>query len=244
VLFDKLDNYAEMNVVENAQDVINVLIADGELKIPAGVTYKFAGNFENQERAESRLLLLIPLVLIIIFLLIYFELKSAITTSMIFTNLIIAFSGGFIMIWLYAQPWFLDFAVFGTNIRELFQVHPINLSVAVWVGFIALFGIVDDDGIVMSTYLNQVFDEDKPNTKETVRNAVIKAGKRRIRPCLMTSATTILALIPILTSTGKGSDIMIPMAIPSFGGMIVSIITLFVIPVLYSAWKERTLIKL
>lgn len=243
VLFDKLTEYGEVDVVENAQEHLKMLIEMDELKIPAGVSYEFAGNYENQIRAEKRLSIVVPLALIIIFLLLYFELKSVVTTSMIFTNLIIAFSGGFIMIWLYAQPWFMNFEIFGTNLRILFQMHPINLSVAVWVGFIALFGIVDDDGIVMSTYLNQVFDEDKPQTKEEIRLAVIKAGSRRIRPCLMTSATTILALIPVLTSTGKGADIMIPMAIPSFGGMSVSIITLFVIPVLYSAWKERAIKK-
>lgn len=239
VLFDKLEGYAEVDVVENAQEHLKMLIENGELEVPAGVSYEFAGNYENQIRAEKRLSLLVPLALIIIFLLLYFELKSVVTASMIFGNLIIAFSGGFIMIWLYSQTWFMNFEVYGTNLRDLFQMHPINLSVAVWVGFIALFGIVDDDGIVMSTYLNQVFDEDKPKTKAEIRIAVIKAGSRRIRPCLMTSATTILALIPVLTSTGKGADIMVPMAIPSFGGMSVSIITLFVIPVLYSAWKER-----
>jgi Cu(I)/Ag(I) efflux system membrane protein CusA/SilA len=243
VLFDKLEEYAEVDVVEEAQDHLKQLINEGILMIPAGVSYEFAGNYENQIRAEKRLSLVVPLALIIIFLLLYFELKSVVTTSMIFTNLIIAFSGGFIMIWLYAQPWFMNFEVFGTNLRDLFQMHPINLSVAVWVGFIALFGIVDDDGIVMSTYLNQVFDEDKPQTKASIRTAVIKAGSRRIRPCLMTSATTILALIPVLTATGKGADIMVPMAIPSFGGMSVSVITLFVIPVLYSAWKERGIKK-
>ena len=243
VLFDKQDEYAEVDVVENAQDYLSELIEEGKLTIPAGVSYEFAGNYENQVRAEKKLSLVVPLALVIIFLLLYFELKSAVTTSMIFTNLIIAFSGGFIMIWLYGQPWFMNFEVFDTNLRVLFQMHPINLSVAVWVGFIALFGIVDDDGIVMSTYLNQVFKEDKPKTKEAIRKAVIKAGSRRIRPCLMTSATTILALVPVLTSTGKGADIMIPMAIPSFGGMAVSVITLFVIPVLYSAWKEREIKK-
>jgi Cu(I)/Ag(I) efflux system membrane protein CusA/SilA len=133
----------------------------------------------------------------------------------------------------------LNFSILGTNIRELFQMDVVNLSVAVWVGFIALFGIVDDDGVVMSTYLKQVFEEKLPRTTAEVRDAVIIAGSRRIRPCLMTSATTILALVPVLSSTGRGSDIMIPMAIPSIGGMAVSIITLFVIPVLYSMWQER-----
>jgi len=243
VLFDKLEEFTAVTVVENAQEHLHQLIEKGTLTVPSGVSYEFAGNYENQLRAEKRLALVVPLTLLLLFLMLYFELKSVVTTAMIFTNLIVAFSGGFIMIWLYAQPWFMNFEVFQTNLRALFQMHPIHLSVAVWVGFIALFGIVDDDGIVMSTYLNQVFAAENPTTTQEIRTAVIKAGSRRVRPCLMTSATTILALVPVLTSTGKGADIMVPMAIPSFGGMAVSIITLFVIPVLYSAWKESGLKK-
>ena len=121
-------------------------------------------------------------------------------------------------------------------------MHPINLSVAVWVGFIALFGIATDDGVVMATYLKQTFARLAPKSKQDVRTAVIEAGQKRIRPCLMTTATTLLALLPILTSTGRGSDIMIPMAIPSFGGMLVALITLFVVPVLYS-WNAEFQLK-
>ena len=122
--------------------------------------------------------------------------------------------------------------------RELFQVHTINLSVAVWVGFLALFGIASDNGVIQSTYLDQVFREKKTKTIQEIRQATIVAAKRRVRPCLMTSATTILALIPVLTSVGRGSDVMVPMAIPSFGGMLVVLISIFVVPVLYCAVKE------
>ena len=122
--------------------------------------------------------------------------------------------------------------------RELFQIAPINLSVAVWVGFIALFGIATDDGVLMATYLTQSFKGSAPKDVQEIRAKVIEAGERRIRPCLMTTATTILALLPIFTSTGKGSDIMIPMAIPSFGGMLIALITLFIVPVLYSFRQE------
>ena len=113
-----------------------------------------------------------------------------------------------------------------------------NLSVAVWVGFLALFGIASDDGVVMATYLGQSFAKRKPDTVEAVREATLAAGVRRIRPCLMTTATTIIALIPVLTSRGRGADVMVPMAIPVFGGMVFEVITLFVVPVLYSAVKE------
>jgi Cu(I)/Ag(I) efflux system membrane protein CusA/SilA len=142
------------------------------------------------------------------------------------------------MLWLYGQSWFLDASVFGTELRDLFQVRPYNLSVAVWVGFLALFGIATDDGVINATYLRQVFAARKPSTRDEIQEAVVEAGKRRIRPCLMTVGTTILALIPVLTSTGRGSDVMVPMAIPSFGGMTVALITVFIVPTLY-CWKEE-----
>ena len=142
------------------------------------------------------------------------------------------------MLWLYGQDWFLNFSFFGENMRELFQVRNFNLSVAVWVGFLALFGIATDDGVIISTYLKQVFDRERPKTIAAIREATVEAGKRRIRPALMTVATTILALIPILTSTGRGADIMVPMAIPSFGGMTVVIITVFTVPTLYCLLAE------
>ena len=110
--------------------------------------------------------------------------------------------------------------------------------VAVWVGFLALFGIASDDGVVMATYLEQSFRENKHNTVAQLREATVAAGQRRIRACLMTTATTILALLPILTSTGRGSDVMVPMAIPSFGGMLVVLISIFVVPILY-CWVEE-----
>ena len=147
------------------------------------------------------------------------------------------------MIWLYAQQWFLDFDVFGVNMRNLFQMQPINLSVAIWVGFLALFGIASDDGVVMCTYLKQSFKGKNPESVEQTRQMVIHAGMRRIRPCLMTTATTILALIPVLTSTGRGSDIMVPMAIPSFGGMTIEILTMLVVPVLYCWIQESKIIR-
>ncbi|WP_373059720.1 efflux RND transporter permease subunit [Zunongwangia sp. H14] len=242
VLFDKLDGYAEVNVVENAQEVIQQKIDAGELTVPEGITYRFTGTYENQLRAEKTLSVVVPLSLIIIFLILYFQFKSVSTSLMVFTGIAVAFSGGFLLIWFYGQDWFLNFNFFGENLRELFQMHPINLSVAVWVGFIALFGIATDDGVVMATYLTQTFEKNVTETKAQIRASVIEAGEKRIRPCLMTTATTILALLPVLTSTGRGSDIMIPMAIPGFGGMLIALITLFVVPVLFS-WRKEIKVK-
>ena len=243
VLFDKREGFSEVTVVNDAQNAIQGRINSGELNVPARVNYKFSGNYENQIRAEKRLSIIVPLVLIIVFLILYFQFKSVTTSLMVFTGIAMAFSGGFIMIWLYGQGWFVDFSIFGTNIRELFQMHTINLSVAVWVGFIALFGIATDDGVLMATYLDQSFAQNKTDNLKRIRAAVVEAGYRRIRPAAMTSATTIIALLPILTSTGRGADIMIPMAIPAFGGMIFAAVTYFIVPVLYSLREEKKIGK-
>ncbi|NOZ22259.1 MAG: efflux RND transporter permease subunit [Planctomycetes bacterium] len=238
VIFDKKPGYAEVDVVEECQRYLQDKIKSGEFKVPAGVSYKFAGSYENQIRAQKKLAVVLPLALFIIFLIIYFQFKSVPTTLIVFSGILVAWAGGFQMIWLYGQPWFLNFSVFGVSMRELFQIHPINLSVAVWVGFLALFGIATDDGVIIGTYLSQVFADRKPNSIAEIREATVSAGKRRIRPCLMTVGTTILALIPVLTSTGRGSDVMVPMAIPSFGGMTVVLITVFVVPTLFCAIEE------
>ena len=243
VIFDKKSQYAEVDVVENAQEYLNEKLESGEFVLPAGVNYIFTGNYENQIRATKRLLIVVPISLLIIFLILYFQFNSVITSSMIFSGIFVAFSGGFIMLWLYGQTWFMNFDVGGINMRNLFQMGTINISVAVWVGFIALFGIATDDGVIMGTYLMQVFNKNKPGTVAEVRSAVVNAGSKRVRPAMMTAATTIIALIPVLTSTGKGSDIMVPMAIPSFGGMIIQVMTMFVVPVLYSMWREKQIPK-
>ena len=241
VIFDKRDGYAEVEVVEQAQALLKDKIASGELNIPAGVSYKFTGSYENQVRAEKRLSIVLPIALFTIWLILYFQFKRVATTLLVFSGILFAWSGGFILIWLYGQPWFLDFSLFDHNLRSLFQMGTINLSVAVWVGFLALFGIATDNGVIVCTYLQQIFGERKPQTIAEIHAATIEAGDRRVRPAVMTSATTILALLPVLTSVGRGSDIMVPMAIPSFGGMLLAIITIFVVPVLYCSIEELKL---
>lgn len=238
VLFDKKPEVAEVTAVNDAKSFINSKIDSGELIVPAGLSFDFSGSYKNQLRASRRLKLVLPLSLIIIFMLLYLQLKSAATTFMVFSGVFVAWGGGFIMLWLYAQPWFLDINLLGTNLRDLFQIRPYNLSVAVWVGFLALFGIATDDGLIMAIRIKQSFAEDKPQSIEAIRKSVITGGRLRIRAAVMTSATTILALLPVLTSTGKGADIMIPMAIPTFGGMTVASITWFVVPILYS-WTQE-----
>jgi Cu(I)/Ag(I) efflux system membrane protein CusA/SilA len=238
VLFDKKEGYAEVDVVNEAQRFIRQRIDAGELTVPAGVSYKFSGSYENQVRAAKRLAIVIPASLVVIFLLLFFQFRTIIASSIHFSGVFVAFAGGFIMLWLYGQDWFMNFSLIEVNMREMFQIHPINLSVAVWVGFIALFGIATDDGVIMGTYIHQVFEEKQPATVPEVRAAVLEAGKKRVRPAMMTTAVTIIALLPVLTSTGKGADIMVPMAIPTVGGMVIQIMTIFVVPVLQAYWRE------
>ncbi|MCA8942087.1 MAG: efflux RND transporter permease subunit [Planctomycetes bacterium] len=238
VIFDKLPDSAEVEVVDECRRFLDAAIDSGELVLPAGVNYRFAGEYENQVRATERLRIVLPLALFLIFMILWFQFRSVVSTCVVFSGVFVAWSGGFLLLWLYGQDWFLSFEVFGADLRELFQVGTVNLSVAVWVGFLALFGIATDDGVIMTTYLKQSVDRAQPTTRQEIRDAVVAAGKRRIRPCLMTTATTVLALLPVLTSTGRGSDVMVPMAIPSFGGMLVVVITVFVVPTLDCAVRE------
>lgn len=240
VTFGANPGFAEVDVVEEVQAYLDEQEEEGKLKRAGGIRYEFAGNYESALEFEKNMMIIMPLALLSIFLILYLENRSVLNTFIIFSGITVAFSGGFILLWLYGQPGFMNFTVFGHNLRELFQIHPINLSTAVWVGFIALFGIATDDGVVISTYLRQRFKKDNPQTIAEIRAATVTAGKRRCRPCLMTTATTLLALLPVLTSTGRGADIMGPMAVPIFGGMLVELLTMFVVPVLFCTAKELT----
>ena len=227
--------------MEQVKQSLEEKIDSGHLILPVGVSYTFTGNYENQQRAEKRLKIVVPVALLLILILIYLQFKRLSTSLLVFSGVAFALAGGFILIWLYSQSWFLNFNLMGIHLRELFQIHPIHMSVAVAVGFLALFGIATDDGVLICTYLKQTFSERKPATVEAIREAVIHAGTRRVRPALMTSATTILAFLPVLTSTGRGSDIMVPMAIPTVGGMSLALLTIFIVPILYSVIEESKL---
>jgi copper/silver efflux system protein len=243
VTFGGQPGIAEVDVVEQAEAWLQQRIDAGELTVPAGVTWKFAGSYENQQRAAATLAVVLPVALLLIFLILYFQFQSVPTTLIVFSSIALAWAGGFVLIWLYGEPWFADLTLLGANLRELFQMGTINLSVAVWVGFLALFGIAVDNGVVLATYLRQSFEKRDTSTVEEIRVATTVAGVRRVRPCLMTTATTLLALLPVLTSTGRGSDVMIPMAIPSVGGMLMVVLTLLTVPVLF-CWVEETRLSL
>ncbi|MEM9075047.1 MAG: efflux RND transporter permease subunit, partial [Myxococcota bacterium] len=233
VLFDPARGVTDVDAVHAAKTHLETLVANGSLVVPEGVSWRFAGTYENHERANARLMILVPVALLLVLLLLYLQFRSVVVSLTIFAGVAVAMAGGFVLLWLWGRPGFLDVG----NLATVFHTGPVPLTVAVWVGFIALIGIAVDDGVVMATYLKQRFAT-APGTPEDVRRLVVEAGLRRIRPCLMTTATTILALLPVLTATGRGSDVMRPMALPIVGGMAVEFLTLFVVPVLWALHWE------
>jgi Cu(I)/Ag(I) efflux system membrane protein CusA/SilA len=206
----------EVSVVNDAELLLKQAVREGRLKLPAGYYWEWSGQFENQVRATARMKILVPVTLLIMFVMLYLGFRRWWVAPVIFFGVLVSASGGFIML-----------ALWGTN-----------LSVAVWVGFLVLFGVVDDDGVIMSTYLESSFKGRQFNSIAEIRAAILEAGLKRIRPCLMTIATTVVGLMPIFWATGRGADVMKPMAIPSVGGMAVSVITLFIVPCVFCAVEE------
>lgn len=241
VTFGGQPGLAEVDVVEAARAALEAKVASGELVVPEGVSWRFAGTWEQRQHAMATLRVVLPLALALIFLILYFQFRSLAVTGFIFAGIGVAWAGGFVMMHLYGQGWVSELGALGVKLGEVFPLGPVNLSVAVWVGFLALFGIAVDDGVLMATYVSQRFRLVQPDSVARLREETIFAGSRRVRPALMTSATTILALLPVLTSSGRGSDVMIPMAIPTVGGMTFALLTMFTVPVLCCWWAERRL---
>ena len=187
------------------------------VELPKGYSIVWAGQYENQVRATNRLKLLVPIALIINLVIIFLGIKNLRNSAIIFSAVPIAMAGGLILLW----------------------IGGFNTSVAVWVGFIALFGIAVDDGVVMMTYLQEAIKNHKPTNWEELKGCILEAGSRRIRPLIMTTTTTCVALIPVMWATTTGSEVMKPMAIPTLGGMLVELITLFIVPVTFSYFEQR-----
>jgi Cu(I)/Ag(I) efflux system membrane protein CusA/SilA len=244
VTFDPAEGFGEVEAAQAVQSRLDGLLSDGELTLPEGVSYRFAGSYEDQQRANQRLLLLVPLALAITFILMILQLRRVGTTLIVFSGSLLSASGGFFLIWLFGQEWFLAVSPLGFDLREIFQVHELRVTVAVWVGFLALFGVDTDNGVIMATYLGQKFRGAEVHTRAEIRALVIDAAERRVRPCLMTTATTLIALLPVLTSRGRGADLMIPMALPVVGGISMALLTLLTVPVLYSLAREREAARL
>ncbi len=207
----------EVSVVEDAERLLQTALKDGRLKLPAGYYWEWSGQFENQVRATKRMQILVPVCLAIMFVMLYLGFQRWWIAPVIYFGILVSAAGGFIML-----------ALWG-----------VNLSIAVWVGFLVLFGVVDDDGVVMSTYLEGLFKDRTFHSIQEIRETVVQAGLKRVRPGLMTISTTIFGLLPIFWATGRGSDVMRPMAIPSVGGMVVSVlVTIYIAPCLFCAVEE------
>lgn len=174
------------------------------------------GSFQNQLEANQRLLWIIPLVILINLLLHYLHFRDLAISLVVFSGIPFAAAGGMIAV-----------AVMG-----------VDTNTAMWVGFIALFGLAADDGIVIATYMKSVLERRKICSIEELREAIYFAGLKRVRPCLMTTITTLAALTPVLISDGRGADVARAMALPVFGGMLVEPLTSFIVPTLYCGYRE------
>ncbi|MCF6149004.1 MAG: efflux RND transporter permease subunit [Candidatus Kuenenia sp.] len=202
-----------MSFVEDASKVVSE-----KVMLPQGYFIQWSGQFENQIRARKRLQLLVPLSQFVGFILLYMAFRSFSQTLIIlFTSIPTAIAGGILLQYFFGY----------------------NFSVAVWVGFISLFGIVQDDGVIITTYINDLFKEKKIKNIQEIRDTIVLAGTRRVRPCAMTSATTFIGLMPIIWSTGAGAEVAKPMAIPAVGGMTMAMIVFFIVPCLNAWLKER-----
>ena len=217
VAFAPQDNLGSLETVDRVMESLTNARKMGELEFPEGnYELRAVGSFENQIEANRRLMIIIPLVLLLNIFIIYLQFRRIALTLIVFAGIPVAFGGGMIAL----------------------SMADVQLNTAVWVGFIALFGIAIDDGVVIATYLDQTLKYNPLRDVKDIRDAVVQAGLRRIRPCLMTTCTTIIALLPVLLATGRGADVARAMAIPVFGGMVVELITLFVVPVVYSGFLE------
>lgn len=216
VSFSPSGTFGDLETVETVEQALLDAQTSGALDLPAGYAVKAVGSFQNQIEANQRLMWVVPLVILTNLFIIYLQFRHLPVTLAVFSGIPVAFAGGMIML----------------------AVNQIEMNTAVWVGFIALFGIAVDDGVVIATYLDQVFRRRRLATIEDIRSATVEAGLRRIRPCLMTTFTTVIALVPVLISTGRGADVARAMAWPVFGGMVVALLTLFVVPVVFCAFKE------
>ena len=195
-----------------------------KLTLPPGYTYKWSGEYEFELRAKERLQLILPVVFCVIFLLLYMVFHSVAEAAVLIFPTIYALTGGLI----------------------LQRLLGYNFSVAVWVGYIALFGIAVETGVVMVVYLHEALDHrlasGVPLQHEDIEAAVIEGAVQRLRPKLMTVSVVLASLVPILWESGVGSDVMKPIAAPLVGGMITSTIhVLILVPVFFALMKERAL---
>ncbi|MBU0881026.1 MAG: CusA/CzcA family heavy metal efflux RND transporter, partial [Candidatus Omnitrophica bacterium] len=211
-----------VDFVKLAQDVVNKQIKEKEIILPPGYYISWSGQFESEMESRRKLIPALIICLAIILLLLYLAFKSFSSLAVIATGIPVSLMGGIILLFL---------------LRYKF-------STAVWVGFIALFGVATDNAVVLVSCLDDLFKEKIPKSIKDIRDTVIQGGLLRVRPAMMTTTTTIIALIPVMLSTGTGSEIMRPMASPTVGGLVTATLSnLILVPVLYCWIKERQLKK-
>ena len=217
VAFAPRADLGPLETVERVMEQLNQARASAELELPDGdFELEAVGSFQNQIEANQRLMLIIPMVLLLNLFIIYLQFRRLPLSMIVFAGIPVAFGGGMIAL----------------------SIADVQLNTAVWIGFIALFGIAIDDGVVIATYLDQTLKNSRLGSVKQIRDGVVEAGLKRIRPCLMTTFTTVIALLPVLLATGRGADVARAMAIPVFGGMLVELVTLFVVPVVYCGFLE------
>jgi len=206
------------------------VIADG-LKLPAGYSYTWSGQYESKVRAQQTLEIIMPVVFLVIFFLLFFTLKDYVEAGVVMLSVPFALIGGMYMIFILGY----------------------NFSVAVWVGFIALYGIATETGVIMVVYLHEALDKKLrahqkglrgPITNEDIYEATVEGSVLRLRPKLMTVFTSMVGLVPIMWATGTGSDVMKPLTAPMIGGLLTSAVHVLVVtPILFASMKERALKK-
>jgi Cu(I)/Ag(I) efflux system membrane protein CusA/SilA len=217
VAFSPSGAVGDLETVDAVMASLRKARADGELRFPEGnFELQAVGSFQNQIEANRRLMWIVPTVVLINLLLHYLHFRNFSLALVVFSGIPVAAAGGMIAL-----------AIIG-----------VDMNTAIWVGFIALFGVAADDGIVMATYIQEMLTRRRLHNVQDLRDAIYDAGLKRIRPCTMTTATTLIALMPVLLSTGRGADVARAMALPIFGGMLIEPFTTFIVPTLYCGYME------
>lgn len=217
VMFSPSGMAGDLETVDSVMQTLTSARETGSLQFPPGhFELQPVGSFQNQIEANRRLMWIIPLVALLSFLLIYMEFRDVPISLAVFTGVPVSFAGGMIMV-----------ALMG-----------VELNTAVWIGFIAVLGLAEDDGAVMATFIRQMLSRREIHSIEDIRRTVHEAGLKRIRPCMMTTITTLVALIPVLVSSGRGADVARAMAWPVLGGMLVEPFASFIVPTIYCAYLE------
>ncbi len=217
VAFSPSGAAGDLETVEAVMSSLRSARESGELKFPEGnFEMQAVGSFQNQIEANLRLMWIVPTVMLVNLMLIYLTFRNFPISLVVFSAIPVSFAGGMIAV-----------AYMG-----------VDMNTAIWVGFIALFGVAVDDGVVMATYIQQKLERTTIRTVEDLREAIYEAGLKRIRPCTMTTVTTLVALVPVLISTGRGADVARAMALPVFGGMLIEPLTSFIVPTMYCGYME------